>query len=114
MELVKIYRIKTFVIEENLEKVKEGVLSINALQVGNYKNVMWQSQPGVEQFVPAEGSVPTEGEAGERTYVPSIRLEFSIPRDEDLLKRVIEEGIYPNHPWDEPVVQVSEELEARK
>ncbi|TGB01418.1 hypothetical protein [Halobacillus salinus] len=113
MKLVEIYRVKTFVIEENLEKVKQGVLSIDSLQVGNYKNVMWQSQPGVEQFVPSEDAVPTEGGIGEKTDVASIRLEFSIPRDEALLRKVIEEGIYPNHPWDEPVVQVSEELEAR-
>lgn len=29
-------------------------------------------------------------------------------------KRTYFEGIYPNHPWDEPVIQVSEELETRK
>ncbi|MCD5325321.1 MULTISPECIES: hypothetical protein [Pontibacillus] len=114
MKLLPIYRIRTFVVPEHLENVIEGVLAIDELKYGNYKNVAWHSNDGVEQFVPSEDAVPTEGEAGERTKVTSVRLEFSIPRDEDLLKRIIEEGIYPNHPWDEPVVQVTEEQEARR
>ncbi|RWZ54474.1 hypothetical protein EQV77_14470 [Halobacillus fulvus] len=114
MKLVDIYRVKTFVVPEHVDQVVQGILAIDELKVGNYKNVMWQSKDGVEQFVPSEEAVPTEGAAGEKTKVTSLRLEFSIPRDESLLTKVIEEGIYPNHPWDEPVVQVSEEREARK
>ncbi|MYL50450.1 hypothetical protein GLV98_13210 [Halobacillus litoralis] len=114
MKLVDIYRVKTFVVPEYVDAVVQGVLSIDDLRVGNYKNVMWQTKDGMEQFVPGEEAVPTEGAAGEKTTLTSLRIEFSIPRDESLLTRVIEEGIYPNHPWDEPVVQVSEEREARK
>lgn len=114
MKLVPVYRVKTFVIPEYLDRVIEGVLNIDELIYGNYKNVAWQSNGGVEQFVPSEKSIPTEGNLGERTRVTSYRLEFSIPRDDDLLTKVIEQGIYPNHPWDEPVVQVSEEFETRK
>ncbi|MBN9654767.1 hypothetical protein J0K78_10870 [Halobacillus sp. GSS1] len=114
MKLVDIYRVKTFVVPEYVDAVVQGVLGIDELRVGNYKNVMWQSKDGMEQFVPGEEAVPTEGEAGEKTTLTSLRIEFSIPRDEALLRKVIEEGIYPYHPWDEPVVQVSEEREARK
>ncbi|SFG28870.1 hypothetical protein SAMN05216353_13236 [Halobacillus alkaliphilus] len=114
MQLKPIYRIRTFVVPEDLEKVIEGVLKIDDLKYGNYKNVVWHSNDGVEQFVPSETSVPTEGNIGETTKVTSVRVEFSIPRDEKLLTNIIEHGIYPNHPWDEPVVQVTEELEARK
>ncbi|GGD08046.1 hypothetical protein [Pontibacillus salipaludis] len=114
MKLVPIYRVRTFVVPEYLENVIKGVLQIDDLKYGNYKNVAWHSSEGVEQFVPSEDAVPTEGEVGGRTKVTSIRLEFSIPKDDMLLKRIIEEGIYPNHPWDEPVVQVTEEREARK
>ncbi|MCA1012657.1 hypothetical protein [Halobacillus halophilus] len=114
MQLKPIYRIKTYVVPEYLEKVITGVLQIDELGYGHYKNVVWLSNDGVEQFVPSETSVPTEGNIGETTKVTSVRLEFSIPRDEKLLRDIIENGIYPNHPWDEPVVQVTEELEARK
>ncbi|MGP4062345.1 hypothetical protein [Halobacillus sp. H74] len=114
MKLVDIYRVKTFVIPEYVDSVMQGILSIDDLKVGNYRNVMWQSKDGMEQFVPSDEAVPTEGAVGDKTTVTSFRIEFSIPRDEALLRNVIEEGIYPNHPWDEPVVQVSEEKEARK
>ncbi|GGF14581.1 hypothetical protein GCM10010954_11500 [Halobacillus andaensis] len=114
MKFVDIYRVKTFVVPEYVDLVMQGILSIDDLKVGNYRNVMWQSKDGMEQFVPSDESVPTEGEVGEKTTVTSFRIEFSIPRDEALLRKVIEEGIYPNHPWDEPVIQVSEEKEARK
>ncbi|UOQ49684.1 hypothetical protein MUN88_06275 [Gracilibacillus caseinilyticus] len=114
MKLVEVYRVKTYVVPAYVDRVVEGILSVNELTVGNYRNVMWQSRDGMEQFVPSEGSVPAKGAAGEKTTLTSIRIEFSIPRDEALLRKVIEEGIYPNHPWDEPVVQASEEKEARK
>lgn len=114
MKLLPIYRIQTYVIQESLEAVLNGVLSIDELIYGNYKNVAWYSSEGTEQFIPSEDAVPTEGSQGERTRLASIKLEFSIPRDEKLLVKVIEEGIYPNHPWDEPVVQVIEALETRK
>jgi len=114
MQLKPIYRIRTFVVPEYLEKVIKGVLEMDDLEYGHYKHVVWHSNDGVEQFVPSETSVPTEGNIGETTKVTSVRVEFSIPRDEKLLRNIIENGIYPNHPWDEPVVQVTEELEARK
>ncbi|SDQ56946.1 hypothetical protein SAMN05216232_2157 [Virgibacillus subterraneus] len=114
MKLIPIYRINTYVVPESLDRVIEGVLSVDGLIYGNYKNVAWHSNDGIEQFVPSENSVPTEGSIGERKQVTSFKIEFSIPRDKNLLSKVIEEGIYPNHPWDEPVVQVTEEYETRK
>ncbi|MGP4041856.1 hypothetical protein ACTWP4_18425 [Gracilibacillus sp. D59] len=114
MKLVDIYRVKTYVVPKYVDSVIKGILSIDELKVGNYRNVMWQSKEGMEQFVPSDQAVPAEGAVGDKTTVTSLRIEFSIPRDEALLRKVIEEGIYPNHPWDEPVVQASEEKEARK
>ncbi|MBN8235663.1 hypothetical protein JF544_10415 [Halobacillus kuroshimensis] len=113
MKLVDIYRVKTYVIPEYVENLIQSVLSVDDLQVGQYKNVMWQTKDGM-QFVPSGTAVPMEGKIGEKERVTSLRIEFSIPRDEDLLTKVIEQGIYAAHPWDEPVVQVTEEREARK
>ncbi|MCC2250970.1 hypothetical protein JUJ52_13475 [Virgibacillus sp. AGTR] len=114
MKLVPIYRIHTYVVPESLDRVLVGVLHVDDLIYGNYKNVAWHSNDGIEQFVPSKNSMPTEGDIGERKQVTSFKLEFSIPRDKHLLLKVIEEGIYPNHPWDEPVVQVTEAFETRK
>ena len=45
--------------------------------------------------------------------VGSVKVEFSIPRDKDLLEKVITEGIVPNHPWEEPVIIVTTAQEVR-
>ncbi|CDQ40571.1 MULTISPECIES: YqfO family protein [Virgibacillus] len=114
IKLVPIYRIKTYVPPEYLQKVMEGILQVDSLRYGNYQQVMWHSNGGAEQFAPSEDAIPTQGDIGATTKLTSIRLEFSIPREQPLLVSIIEEGIYPNHPWDEPVIQVAEELETRK
>ncbi|WBX80608.1 hypothetical protein PD280_01715 [Virgibacillus salarius] len=41
MKLVPIYRIHTYVVPESLDRVLEGVLHVDDLIYGNYKNVAW-------------------------------------------------------------------------
>jgi hypothetical protein len=36
----------------------------------------------------------------------SIELKFLLPRNQELLNQVIEEGIRPAHPWEAPVITV--------
>jgi len=43
-----------------------------------------------------------------RTRHPSTKVEFSIDRDEQLLEKVIGDGIRPGHPWEEPVIFIAE------
>jgi hypothetical protein len=38
----------------------------------------------------------------------SIELKFLLPRNEELLNQVVEEGIRPAHPWEAPVITVDE------
>jgi hypothetical protein len=42
--------------------------------------------------------------------VETVRLEFAIPRDRELLDRVLSRGLLPGHPWQEPAVFVDESL----
>jgi hypothetical protein len=104
------YRITVFVPPESLEAVLDGVQAQTSLRFGPYDGSAWWSAPGTEQFIPRAGSQPTVGEAGAIERVPTVRLEFAIPRDAELLRRVIDVGVLPNHPWQEPAVFVDEAL----
>jgi|SRR3989338_1278824 len=106
-------RIVTFVPPDQVEKVIEGVQKITPLKYGKYAGVAWQSTPGIKRYQPLSGSNPTAGKENEVSREPSVKLEFSIPRSPLLLKRVINEGIIPNHPWEEPVILVFEVRETR-
>lgn len=118
--LVYVYRVVTFVPtkhgeepEENIAKIISAVNEIIPLQYGKYDCVCWSSLPGEEQFRPLAGSNPTAGKEGELTSEPSVRLEFSVPKDGKLLQRVIDEAIVPNHPREEPVIFYYQAIETR-
>lgn len=103
------YRITTFVPPRNLKKLLAGIAKVVPLQYGRYDEVAWWScLEGKEQFRPLPGSHPTVGVERKLKRLKSIRLEFAIPRERDLLERVLALGIFPNHPWEEPVVFIDE------
>jgi hypothetical protein len=112
--LEKVYRIKVFVPSDFVDRVIESILNIVSLQYGNYDSVLWRSAEGIEQFRPLSGANPTSGKSNCLEENPSIKIEFSIPLDERLLYRLIEDGISPVHPWEEPVILISEEMETRQ
>lgn len=103
-----VYRITTFVPPEHLDALLDGIESQAPLRFGPYDRSAWWSSVGVEQFRPLPGAVPTVGRAGRTERVPTVRLEFVIPRDPELLERVLERGLLPTHPWQEPAVFVDE------
>jgi len=39
---------------------------------------------------------------------------YRVKIDEKLLYRVVQEGITPAHPWEEPVILIGEEMETRQ
>lgn len=108
MVLTQVYRITTFVPPDRLEALLTGIGSVVALQYGKYDHAAWWSAEGVEQYRPLPGSNPTSGAQGQVSRVPSVRLEFIIPRDPLLLDKVVGLGLVPNHPWEEPAVFVDE------
>ncbi len=118
--LTCVYRVVTFVPtkhgdepENNIAKIIAAVNKVTPLRYGRYDCVCWSSSPGEEQSRPLSGSNSTSGNEGEMTFEPSIKLEFSVPRDEKLLQRVIDEAIVPNHPWEEPVILFFQATETR-
>ncbi len=108
MQLIPVYRITVFVPPQDLETLKAGILAVDALAIGDYREVMWTAAPGLEQFRPGDAANPALGASGELTSAASVRLEFSIPRDAERLRRVIVDGIHAHHPWEVPAVFVDE------
>jgi hypothetical protein len=86
----------------------EGVERVVLLGFGPYESCAWWSSVGIEQFRPLPGATPTVGVPGRIERVPTVRLEFAIPRDVERLERVLRDGIIPNDPWQEPTVFVDE------
>jgi hypothetical protein len=41
---------------------------------------------------------------------PTVRVEFAIPHDRDLLGPVLTHGVIANQPWEEPAIFVDEAL----
>lgn len=113
MRMLECYRIVTFVPEDYLEAVITAVCDCGLLTYGNYKDVLWFSQPGTGQFTPINGANPTLGQVGSRERCAESRLEFSILKDERALHKILNEVLIPAHPWEEPAIYVTETRETR-
>ncbi|MBI4437726.1 hypothetical protein HY631_02135 [Candidatus Uhrbacteria bacterium] len=112
MQLTPAYRVITFVPPESVEGVLRAVKVVDPLRYGDYAEVSWRSAPGTERFLTEEGAHPTLGAVGRLTDGPSVRIEFSVPRQHDLLEAVVT-ALLRAHPWEEPVVLVHEVQDAR-
>jgi len=108
MRLLPVYRITVFVPPEHLQALQEGICQVEPLGDGRYDRVMWLSAPGIEQFRPLPGATPAQGHVGELMQLPTVRLEFAIPRDPQRLERVLREGVHAHHPWESPAIFVDE------
>ena len=106
----RMYRVTIFVPPDYVDALLDGVVREVPLTYGQYDRSAWWSAPGVEQFRPLPGSTPTVGKPGQVERVPTVRLEFAIPRDPALLERVLSRGVIPNHPWQEPAIFVDDSL----
>jgi hypothetical protein len=108
MILQRMYRITTFVPPEHVDALIEGIEREVPLRYGLYDRAAWWSAVGVEQFRPLPGANPTFGEVGRTERVPTVRIEFVIPRDSELLNRFLIKGLIPHHPWEEPAIFIDE------
>jgi hypothetical protein len=102
MLLKEVYRLTTFVPPDHLDAVLAAVTGVDPLRYGPYDCSAWWGE-GTEQYRPLPGSNPTHGAVGGTERVPTVRLEFAIARDPDLLQRVLD-ALVAAHPWQEPAV----------
>jgi hypothetical protein len=103
MQLRAAYRVTTFVPPEHLDRVLDAILVEVPLTYGPYDKSAWWSGTGTEQFEPRAGAQPTVGEVGRVERLPTVRLEFIIPHDDDLRGRALN-ALLDAHPWQEPAV----------
>ena len=99
------FKIQTYVPEEDVAKTLKAVTDIVPLQIGSYENVAFHSQPGVQKFRPVSGS--HLGDSSRVFDFPVVELTFSIPHDDEVLKKVID-GIFEVHIAEEPVIYIDE------
>ena len=110
MDMLPVYRICVFVPADSVQRVIDGVCAVDDLRIGDYAHVAWTSEEGTEQFRPLDGARPAFGARGELARSASVRVEFCIARDEARLRRVIDLGIRPHHPWEVPAIFVDASL----
>ena len=114
MRLIESYRVVVFIPAHAVAPMLGAVRKLIELQYGSYVGVSWTSSVGEERFTPLNGATPSMGIVGQEEVAPVCRVEFSLPLDRELLNRVIVDGIYPHHDWEEPVISVTETLDVRK
>jgi len=99
------FKIQTYLPEEDVAKTLKAVTEIVPLKIGSYENVAFHSPPGVQKFRPVKGS--HLGDSSEIFDFSVVELTFSIPRDEEVLKKVIDR-IFEVHIAEEPVIYIEE------
>jgi hypothetical protein len=93
LHLKRMYRIITFIPPSRLAGVLESIRKIIPLRYGQYDSVAWWSAEGTEQFRPLTGANPTAGKENLLSQLPSVRLEFALPHNRELLQRVLNDGL---------------------
>ncbi|HEX7031130.1 MAG TPA: hypothetical protein VF254_11065 [Gammaproteobacteria bacterium] len=108
MQLQAIYRITVFVPQDAFRELVDGIKRVFPLGDDYYDSVLWFLEDGREEFRARTGAKPARGRVGELHQEPVSMLVFSVPRDEAMLERVVEEGIRKNHPWESPGLFIEE------
>ena len=101
-KLIESKRIVTFVPDEHAQSFAKHISEKIPYLFGEYDSVCWWSKPKMEQ-----GTEQYRPKGGHIKQTPSVRMEFSIPNDQQALENftaVIKE----HHPWQEPVILVFE------
>ena len=121
MKLVEVYHFRVIVPAQYVAELLRSIEKVVPLTYGNYDRVAWVSSPGTGQCRVLPGANPASredlnviAEEDDLLQMECVTIEFSIPRDDALMRSVIEDGIFPVHPWDEPVVSVYPAQETRR
>ena len=123
MKLVETYYFKVVVPIGYEDEILDSIVKVVPLTWGNYDRLASISSPKKLQGRVLSGANPNlvsrdgpniVAEEGVLIQSECVTVEFSIPRDDTLMRSVIEDGIFPAHPWEEPVVFVYPVLETRR
>jgi hypothetical protein len=93
---------------EDVERIMAAVVALAPLVMGKYDSNAFQSAGGIERYRPLEGAAAgPEAEVRKRPGV--VQVGFHLPKDPDLLERVIE-AIFAVHSYQEPLITVTHVL----
>jgi hypothetical protein len=104
------YLVAVHVPNADVDKVLSAVVSAVGLEYGKYDQVAFLDAPGLEQYRPMEGS--KAGKQAEAVRVPTTIVSFSVPHDLVTLRKALDAIRYV-HPYEEPVIYVSEVWRSR-
>lgn len=110
MQKDRVYHVGIFVPPQYVDAVLDAICQVTPLSYGPYVKSAWWSAVGTEQFEPMPGAKPTVGTIGQTERVETVRLEFMIPADPELLEQVMSEGVFKSHPWQTPAIFVNEAM----
>ena len=96
---------------EDVDRIFEAVTAVAPLVQGKTDRNGYRAPGGLEYYRPREGT-PTGAEEETRKRPEVDEMRFFVPRDEALLKAVIE-AIYEVHSYYEPVITVTEVLRSQ-
>jgi hypothetical protein len=121
MKLVEVYYFHVDVPAGYVAELLQSIEKVVPLTYGNYDRVARVSSPQIVQARVRPEANPASRDAlnviaeeDDLLQMECVKIEFSIPRDDALMRSVIEDGIYPAHPWDEPGIFVYPAHETRK
>lgn len=103
-DFIEAWRLVVFTPQDARDRLIDKICALIP-PLGHYDRVAWWCE-GMEQFRPLPGSDPALGKIYKTETALSIRLEFTMPQDESLLHKIINEAILPHHPWEKPVILV--------
>lgn len=103
------YSIAIQVPSVDIPRIMQAVLKRSDLKYGDYDQVAFRSAPGIQQFrvLPEARNAATE----QAEEVACEELRFFLPRDE--LTEALLREIYDVHPYEEPVILISETRRTR-
>jgi hypothetical protein len=110
VSLYPVWHVAVELTERDCANVRAAVVQAAGLRYGDYDGVCFGTASGTQYFRPLSGS--QGGEHAETIELPVRILTFSIPRDEELLAKVLE-AVADVHSYEEPVIYVSEALATR-
>lgn len=108
MQLRPIYRITVFVPRDALRALVDGIKHVYPLGDDYYDSVLWYVEDAHEEFRARPGAQPARGTIDRLQEEAVSMLVFSLPREEQMLERVLQQGVRANHPWEAPGLFVEE------
>lgn len=111
MKMEQVYLLRIQAPIGDIDRIMDHVVKLTPLLMGKYDSNAFQSAAGVERYRPLDGAV-AGAETALRKRPGVAEVSFQLPRDPELLNRVIEE-IYQVHCYQEPSITVEEILASR-